>query len=408
MSAELSSHFLELPRSWLALLFNHVASGPGCLANAATLSLTCKLLHSLYEGPAVTYSNLVWAATIYRPDHPIWQWLHKRIGRIVGLILDVCVEVGSWIEDDLDVGWIRSLQALTGIPGLQLTVEWYVTGNRDPASGHFQVAQWMKQHGQIISHLKAEVYVDTEEGGGYRGEDGLLLRTFSESAAQCRSIDLSVNLRHGARIDLADLKPVPSSLYRLFCVPAMIGYDCGILGVASALAGPWGTLAKMTGLQELVIDAFASGDPSPLSALTRLTALHLKSNVRVGLEVDDLAPFSFSSLQPLSTLRQLKVLHLHSHACGSTSLQGLAGLSSLKQLGLDFAKPGGRLRSLEGLSSGVASVCIIGAPDLLNLAGVEGCASLERLTLERCGVSSLEPLKALSRLEVSITDIPGL
>jgi hypothetical protein len=75
MSAQSTSQLLDLPPAWLALLFQHVASGPGGLSNAAALCQTCKLLHSLYEGPAVTYSDLFLAGAISSPVHPVWQWL---------------------------------------------------------------------------------------------------------------------------------------------------------------------------------------------------------------------------------------------------------------------------------------------------------------------------------------------
>jgi hypothetical protein len=89
---------------------------------------------------------------------------------------------------------------------------------------------------------------------------------------------------------------------------------------------PWGLLAELTNVQQLTLIVSASGDPSPLSALTRLSSLSLRS---CEFEGEEQTPFGFSSLQPLSTLQHLEVLYLGIHACTATSLQGLAGLGNL-------------------------------------------------------------------------------
>jgi Leucine-rich repeat (LRR) protein len=72
----------------------------------------------------------------------------------------------------------------------------------------------------------------------------------------------------------------------------------------------------------------------------------------------------------------------------------LAGLSKLKRIDLGFVYDGGMLRSLEGISPGVTKLFVSFAPDLVSLAGSEGCKNLEKLSLQYCGVSSLLPLKA--------------
>jgi hypothetical protein len=158
----------------------------------------------------------------------------------------------------------------------------------------------------------------------------------------------------------------------------------------------WVLLAKLTSLQELRLEVSASGDPSPLSALTGLSALDLDT---YEYGADDHSPFTFTSLQPLSTLRQLEVLRLCGQACNATSLEGLAGLSNLNVLEVLLDPDLGMLRTLEGISSRVKEVLLWGAPDLLSLAGIEGCTSLEELTLRQCGVSSLQPLRGLSSLK---------
>jgi Leucine-rich repeat (LRR) protein len=157
----------------------------------------------------------------------------------------------------------------------------------------------------------------------------------------------------------------------------------------------------------------ASGDPSPLSALTGLTSLYLKSLEQNA--AGDGAPFSFSSLQPLSTLQQLRELHLEGHACAATSLQGLSGLSSLKQLVLKSGAYRDKLKSLEGISPGLIDLSIAWESDLSSLVGIESCTSLKKLSLIECGVSSLQPLRGLSSIEhfklvseCSLTSLEGL
>jgi hypothetical protein len=394
MSAQLTSQLLELPPAWLALLFQHVASGPGGLANSAALSQTCKLLHSLSEDPAVTYSNLFMAAAISSPDHSIWLWLAKRSGRISGLHLQLRAT-----QDGVQLsGWMQPLQTLSGIPGLNLGVAW-VGSIAD--LDHSCIALWLKQHGQLISHLTVEVDIS---------ERSLMLKDFCEAAAPCMSIDLTISHSSNEVVDLADLAPVAGSLRFLCCVPKQHGSMRGATALKSmsqltALClvhedlgneEPWDMLASLASLQMLRLQVAASGDPSPLSALTGLTYLQLESSQS---EANDQPPFSFSSLQPLSTLQQLGELHLEPHTCAATSLQGLAGLSNLKVLGLDFESSGGRLSSLEGIGPGLVELSVLHSPGLVGLAGIEGCTSMEKLILYNChGVSSLQPLWGLSSM----------
>jgi hypothetical protein len=402
------SHILELPPPLLALLFKHTARGPGGLASAAAFSQTCTLLHSLSEGYAVIYSDLMLATVISSPDHPIWKWLAKRSACIAGLSLELRIEWRDDAKQDADdlPDWMQPLQTLSSIPGVQLKVTWV---NKIADLDHPCIAQWLKQLGQSIKHLTAKVYVSDER---------LSLREFSEAAASCSSIDLAISHSCDEVVDLADLGPVAGILRRLTCDP----YDLsgiimhrGRVSGASALDGmsqltalslyledvvtedlgyeePWGLLAKLTSLQALRLTVGASGDPSPLSALTGLSSLRLDS---LKLQAGDQTPFSFSSLQPLSTLQQLEVLHLEATACAATSLHGLAGLSNLKKLAVMYDY---RLSSLEGIGHGVTELAIMYAP-LKSLAGMEGCTSVKKLILSDCGVSSLQPLWGLSGIE---------
>jgi hypothetical protein len=309
--------------------------------------------------------------------------------------------------------WSQPLQTLSGILGLQLRVEWVDTISR---LRHPCISQWLKQHGHIISHITAGIHVSEE----------LKLRDFSKAAACCKSIDLTVSHSSTQLIYLADLDPVAGSLWSLDCRPSVGSGWCGRVGGGSAFNSmsqltalnltlehlgneePWAVLGKLTSLQQLELNVGASGDPSPLSALTGLTCLILNSLGRVETR------FSFDSLQPLSTLQQLERLHLVSHACAATSLQGLAGLSSLKRLEVRLPPNGGQLRSLEGISHGLVDVSVSFAPELVSLAGIQSCTRIEKLYVFDCGVSSLQHLGCLSSLkqlvvsECDLTSLEGL
>jgi hypothetical protein len=432
----MTTQLLELPPAWLARLFQHVAKGPGGLAHAAALSQTCGIMRSICEGPVVTYRNLSLGATITTPDHPFWQWLAKRSGRVAGLRLELRLGMLNNViandeDDDVEEAsedadklhdWMQPLQTLSGIPDVQLTVAW--VGEVDHVD-HPCVSLWLKQHGQLISRLIVEVHASDHR---------LKLREFSEAAAPCKSIDLKIRHHPNQVLDLVDLSPVAGSLHCLSCqcsvsgMPLALLSEHGILRSPSAfnsmsqltalqLAGEefhqedsWILLAKLTSLQQLCLTVTASGDPSPLSALKGLSCLYLHS---LGHDPDGPTPFSFSSLQPLSTLQQLEVLHLGSNACTATSLQGLAGLSNLKQFVLGSPAHGG-LVSLEGISPRVVEFTIAKAAALVSLAGLEVCTSMEKLTLRDCAVSSLQALRGLSSVKelqlsmCSVTSLEGL
>jgi Leucine-rich repeat (LRR) protein len=308
--------------------------------------------------------------------------------------------------------WMQLLQILSDIPGIQLRRVFWGHSNAD--QNHPCITQWLRQHGKAINHLHVEAGIS---------EDRLNLRELVEAAAPCRSMDLFIVHHPNQVIDLAKLATLGGSL-RYFRCDSYI--DDGILSGVRALSSlqnltrldlcneaisddqPWDHLAKLTNLEQLSLKGSASGDPSPLSALTRLSSLCFSS--RDGNHAD---PFSFSSLQPLSTLQQLETLQLQGCACKASSLQGLAGLSNLREL--DFAILfDGELRSLEGIGSGVAMLSLEAAFKLVTVAGIERCSSMKSLSLYNCGVSSLQPLKGLSSLErlevynINLTSLEGI
>jgi hypothetical protein len=359
------------------------------------------------------------AAAISSPSHSVWQWLDKRSGRIAGLRLELRVDIhdgGEGADQLLD--WMQPLQTLSGIPGVQLRVEWV---DDIVVLDHPCIAQLLTQHGQLISHLTVKVDVSQEM---------LKLRDFCEAvSAPCRSIDLTICHAPFQLVDLVDLAPLAGSLHGLTCKPSPYEYGIGSVRSVSAFnrmsqltvlrmkcvdlgsEEPWHSLAKLTSLRYLDLQVVATGDPSPLSALTRLSSLSFQ--IQGGLVPDGEDPSSFSSLQPLSTLRQLKELRLEG-ACSATSLHGLAGLTNLKLFALEFESDGGVLRSLEGISPGVEEFSLKFAPSLVSLAGIEVCRSMRKLSLLGCGVMSLQPLQGLSSMaeldvfDCSLTSLEGL
>jgi hypothetical protein len=419
MSTRSTTQLLDLPTDLLALVFQHVASGSKGLVHAADFNQTCKALHTLYKEPGrVTYRNLFLDANEgLDPYHPFWQWLDNNSGRVHGLTLDLHLGVlhdeATENAEQLQQDWTKPLQTLRAIPGVQLRI--FCDDSIEDLT-HPCIAQWLKQHGQLISHLTTAIDIHLER---------LNLAEFSESvSAPGRSLDLII--RHDPRqypvVDLDELDAVAGSLHRFTCE----GYhrQHSILRGASAFKSMsqlaaldlrhvdiisedlWDPLAQLTSLQQLSLAVAASGDPSPLSALTRLSQLMLHSSLPAEpeeLEAEGFepspAPFSFSSLQPLSTLQQLEVLHLEGYACHSAmSLQGLAGLSNLKRLSLCFPDSGSKLRSLAGISPAVVELSLSDAP--VGLVGIEGCTRLENLVLDSCpGVFSLQPLRGLSSLK---------
>jgi hypothetical protein len=363
----------------------------------------------VFKNPATTFSNILLTEAFSSPEHPAWQWLAKTSDRIAGLFWER--RFGLLFGDARQMPeWVQPLQILSGIPGVQLRVEWVGLISHN----HPFMALWVQQHGDLISYLNVETDRDS-------------LREFSEAAAPCRSVDLTVSPFRGV-VDLYELEPVAGSLYSLTCeadalnrhgwtgssafsnMTQLVCLDLvdGNFGVEE----PWTYLASLTNLQQLRLDVRARGDPSPLSSLMGLTSLSLKSHA---LEAEDGGPpFGFSSLQFLSTLWQLETLLLGGHACTATSLQGLAGLSRLTLLELYMESRSSRLETLEGISPGVEELFIERAEALVSLAGLESCKSLEKLSLASCSVPTLEHLRGLPNMQLlevaycGVTSLEGL
>ena len=413
VSQEDSVVFLDLPRPWLANLFQHVASGPGGLASAAALSQTCSSLHALSESSAVSYRNIHVPQDIRSSRDPVWRWLAKRQGRVHGLQMEVGVDVhplhGPGAADPKPE-WMQHLQTLSVIPDLHLTV--YCIGVLCGRESPF-MEEWLKPHRHLIDGLTAKIDVE----GKY-----LSMTDFCAAAAACRSIDLTISHHSEETLNLRDLAPVMGSLVcidiqgndyqwpgkmehfdMLTSIPKLTGLSLSHLDFTAA--DSWATLASLTGLEDLKMNVTALGDPSLLSELTRLSRLEVCS-CDSGEDVDAV-PFSFSSLQPLSALLQLETLLL-SDSCAATSLQGLAGLCKLRQLSLLYTP---NLVSLEGISGSITKLFILHAEGFQNLSGIGVLAGLKQLVLSDCNTTSLQPLAGLcclERLELVRCPVSGL
>ena len=405
-------NILDLPAPCLVHLIQYVASGPGGLASAASLSQSCKRFHTLSDSSVVIYCNLHLDQAISSPDHPVWSWVTKRQGRISGV--SVTVDFGETRQGTCTIGhpeWKPPLGALTNIDNAHLTVRLGIDTFRQ--QDYHLVAQWLKQHGgNIVDCLDAAVW----------STYGAEVQELCEAVAPCRYVGLymshrTVSFNLGALADLAGT-PVQLTVTRdgfsangrltgfsAFTSLAQLTRLC-IFDEHFVDEDAWVHLAGLSSLQDLSLQVDASGDPSPLSALTRLSSLHLCSRKSFTEEDEedededdeyDHHPhlihhifFSFSSLQPLSTLQHLEVLRREGYSCSATSLQGLAGLSMLRKLTVMYAD---QLASVAGLSSSVTFLSLGGLPKLASLAGSEGCSSLNELRIYSCPLTSLESLR---------------
>ena len=390
---------LDLPKTWLVDLVQHVASGLDGLASAAALSETCKPFYDLSESSAVTYRNVFVNNAISSPDHFFWKWLAKRRGRIAGLVLNVLVSSGAELvydqgeqQGEQPAGWEGPWQSLAAVQDLELVLRIHSLNRTQP-----DACQWLKQHSHLLADFTADVTVDSEE---------LTLQSLSEALAPCEALHLTIYHRSLENFDMSGLGAVSSCLVKLnmngdlfdasdsadlrgvttiACLTkltrlTLANYNC----TSEEL---WPSLAALSNLKDLQLTGMvtAHGDPSPLSALTGLTSLYIGS----GNEVGDALISSFSTMQ------QLEWLGLMSAACSATSLHGLAGLSNLRSL---YICPALELVSLEGLPGGLEDLSLIDLRAVENMAGLENLSFLRSLRILWCGDASLHRLSMLSKL----------
>ena len=387
--------FSDLPSTWLASLFQHVASGPGGLASAAVLSQTCSSLHVLSESSAVTYCNIHVDHTISSPDHPFWQWLAKRQGRVAGLTLHVENSTAAHTH------WEIPIRQLAAVPEMQLTV----AVPQDLGQGsHPFMTQWLGQHSHIIGHFTATVYLSTHYWS---------LQRFIAAAAPCQSLSVRLLYDEDVPLKFSCIADVAHSLVSLHLefdeLTGITALTCLTRLSALALEGyseieePWVSLASLTGLSTLSLRVSTQGDPSPLSALTGLRSMLLAEGRFSDLHEEPL--FAFSSLQPLSTMLQLECHDLGSHCCAATSLEGLSGLSSLRKLSI---RGSNELCSLEGLSASLTSLEVAYVGGLNSLEGMEHAVQLQHLSIDRCSITSLQSLAALRSLASLVVSEDGV
>ena len=387
-SDQAASNLPDLPAAWLGQLFKLVASDTSGVASTAALSQTCKGLYAAGDELASSYMQIK-EIYISRPDHCFWHWLAKREGRVAGLALTVTPFIDRWPgaqvwEVQEQAGWEEPLRLLSRVCGLSLTVRLPSIARLNRPS----TKQWLVEHSYLFEHLIADVRPDTPEWD---------FTDLLGAAASCRSLNLT---------GYGSIRSKPGR------VPYDIGGFTGMSGLTQLTAlklhnfdmyeDPWVILAALINLRQLGCDLISDVDPSPLTALTKLTCLRISSTGRYHIENgqgEEFAPFCFSSLQPLSALQQLQKLELDGGAYSGTSLKGLAGLPQLREFKQDY----GHLLSLEGLGPGITSLSLWSVP-FSSLDGVEAATSLQRLVLYDIRPPMLNPLASLSTLtELSIT-----
>ena len=394
MSDPAPLNFSDLPRPWLAQLIQHAASGPRGSASAAALSQTCSSLHALSESSAVTYRNIHVPQTISSPDHSFWQWLAKREGHVVGLTLRVEHNGPAAREN-----WESPIQHLAAVPDVQLTV----AAPESNHASHSFVTQWLSQHSHSIGHFIVKTRLHSRSvNSRYPSDETWSLQEFVTAAAPCKSLSVALlGLHEDLPLDFSCVAEVAHSLVSLDC-----SFDqlTGITALTSltrlselCLAGyspveePWVSLASLTGLSRLSLVIVTHGDPSPLSALTGLRSLSVG---RRSYPPHGGPPFTFSSLQPLSTMLQLECLNLF-QCCAASSLEGLSGLPSLRDLGISGSE---ELSSLEGLSTSLTSLQLDFLGGLTSMAGVGAAVGLQHLSIRCCNLTSLQSLASLKCL----------
>ena len=344
-------NIMGLPNPWLQPLFQNLASGPEGAKDIAAVRLACKTLHDKVKDLTYTYSNMP-ETKLRSPDDPFWRWLAQEWEHTLGL--RVSVAPYSSTSDAEQEDWSEPLRLLFTGPGLQVSV--YMPGNT--SWDHPFTSQWLQEHGNSIQHLD---FVSSMQ------PPVLSLEELVQLIRPCKRLRYGGLLPNiGALTALMGL----TSLY-IECTSDVEAQD------------PWVALASLTNLKDLTISGIASGNPSQLSALSGLTQLGLAGGN--GL---------LSSLVPFQALQELEKLLLLDHICTATSLQGLAGLSRLREVTIQCLE----LVSLQGLGQGVTSLEISDARNLRTLAGIGSAGSLQDFHLFSCPATSLAALASLTAL----------
>ena len=265
--------------------------------------------------------------------------------------------------------------------------------------------QWLGQHSHIIGHLTAEIYLNPTM-------NDWSLQGFITAAVPCKSLSLELLDDDDVPLNISCIADVAHSLVSLdFDFDQLAGITALTcltrlselrLNGDLTLEEPWVPLAGLTGLSKLSLTITGHGDPSPLSALTRLRSM---SVVRQPIpDVHENPPFAFSSLQSLSMMLQLEHLNL-SDCCTATSLEGLRGLSSLRDLSI---RGSDELCSLEGLGVPLTSLKLGTLRDLKSMAGIEAAVGLQQLSIRGCSITSLQSLAALKSLASLLVSEDGV
>ena len=292
-------------------------------------------------------------------DHPLWQWLAKRQGRVAGLTVTLALPEDG--EEDQPL-WEQPLHQLCPITDLDITLrsDHDVFLSEAPFVAQCQWLSAITCLSKLTRLRMTGIDVTAEEL--WAALAGLVsLRVLEIDAVACGD---------------------PSALSALTGLTFLSLGVCGSQGV-EAVPYSFSSLQPLSNLQqleELNLVGCAGGATSlhASSGLSRLTSLvvtgpnELRSLKGLSTAVKDLLIMSASRLVSLSGVSSLVCLEsLCIAGCGIACLCPLAGLKSLQSLHVTECK------------------------DLKELSGLEGMSMLQHLEVERCGVADLQPLASL-------------
>ena len=323
--ASSATNILELPDVLLAHLLQHMASGDEGLASAAALSLTCKSLSTLLDNSDVIYRSIHVHKPINSLDHPFWQWLAKRHGRVAGLTATLLLRTESSQPAKAQQPWL-CLAQLTNLK--QLSLEVAASGDLSSLSAltglsspHLHSASVGVGSCSFISLHPLSTLLQLEE---------LVL---SDEACSATSL-------HG----LAELSRLKALRLDAPMLGTLEGFSTGLtslvitnaLGLAS-LAG----IEHLQGLQELSMHSSGVTSLHPLAGLDNLHKLLIGGRITslAGLEGNMCTSLHSLTLERCSRLRQLSGIErltalqqLEIKSCGVTSLQPVGLVGGLRKL----------------------------------------------------------------------------
>jgi Leucine-rich repeat (LRR) protein len=401
----------------------------------------------------VTYHNIHVDQQISSPDHPFWRWLGNREGRVQQLSLHVQPYLPqNWEKPIQLLNGIPDCQ-------LEVTVKWWPEQEHRFARLWLGQGGPLIKVLSTCVNVGQDAWKLQDFIGAVAGCTSLQLKVVNEDPTDLDLSSLgdvrdSLELLHvcpvlmlGSFMQVRGLATV-TSLSRL--------RELEIEHARLDIESPWAVLGSLVSLRKLALrHVYAHGDPSPLSALTGLTSLIVSKDDEVPpgytfrtlqclstlqqLEELDLSNCcSATSLEGLGGLGKLGSLsisysselcslagastsltslalggvrrlssmvglenlvqlqHLEVADCGIASLLQLTALTNLQTLEVTGELSLLSLEGIEGLRDSLKTLRLEGCEGLQSLSGLEQQSMLQKLTVEKCGVTSLQPVSELS------------